>query len=142
PARQRIPDEGGTPIGYQPAGVIFPLRVVAKESGRPVVLRLKLNYAVCEKSCVPADARSELMLPGGRASQDGALTAAEGRVPKRQNLGEGGDFAILSVRRVQGTGAGRVVVDVTGPPGVDLFAEGPTPQWALPVPTPAEGAPP
>ena len=37
----------------------------------------------------------------------------------------------------------RVVVDVAAPPGtkVDLFAEGPTPDWALPVPSPVSGAP-
>jgi hypothetical protein len=33
-------------------------------------------------------------------------------------------------------------VDVAAPPGtkVDLFAEGPTPEWALPVPAPVGGA--
>ena len=86
--------------------------------------------------------RLRFSVPGGRASQDGALTAAEGRVPKRQNLGEGGDFAILSVRRVQGTGAGRVVVDVTGPPGVDLFAEGQPKLPEKPAAKPAEPVPP
>jgi hypothetical protein len=37
-----------------------------------------------------------------------------------------------------------VIVDVAVPPGtphVDLFAEGPTPEWALPVPVPVAGAP-
>jgi hypothetical protein len=35
------------------------------------------------------------------------------------------------------------VVDVAAPPGTraDLFAEGPTPDWALPVPAPVGGAP-
>jgi hypothetical protein len=36
----------------------------------------------------------------------------------------------------------RVLVDVAAPSGtVDLFAEGPTPDWALPVPSPVAGAP-
>ena len=37
----------------------------------------------------------------------------------------------------------RIVVDVAAPSGtsVALFAEGPAPDWALPVPTPIEGAP-
>ena len=59
----------------------------------------KLQYAICEKLCVPAEGRSELDAGGGRASQDAALTAAEGRVPKQAGLGEGGDLAIRSVRR-------------------------------------------
>ena len=35
-----------------------------------------------------------------------------------------------------------VAVDLAAPPGqaVELFVEGPTPDWALPVPTPAQGA--
>ena len=141
PAPERKVDSGGTSIGYS-TGVIFPLRVVAQEAGKPVALRLRLQYAICEKLCVPAEARGDLTLASGRASQDAALTAAEGRVPKRLALGEGGDLAIRSLRRerVDG-GKERAVVDVAGPAGLDLFVEGPTQQWALPVPTPVAGAP-
>jgi DsbC/DsbD-like thiol-disulfide interchange protein len=142
PAPERKVDSGGTSIGYS-AGVIFPLRIVPQEAGKPVALRLRLQYAICEKLCVPAEGRSDLTLTGGRTSQDQALTAAEGRVPKRLNLGEGGDLSIRSIRREQGpANKERVVVDVAGPAGVDLFAEGPDQQWALPVPTPITGAPP
>ena len=140
PAPERMVDSGGTSIGYS-AGIVFPLRVVPQESGKPVVLRLRLQYAICEKLCVPAEARSELTLAKGRTSHDAALTTAEGRVPKRQNLGEAGDLAIRSVRRERAGNKERTVVDVVGPPGVDLFAEGPNQQWALPVPTPVTGAP-
>ncbi|MBX9778654.1 MAG: cytochrome C biogenesis protein [Xanthobacteraceae bacterium] len=142
PAPERKVDSGGTSIGYS-TGVIFPLRVVPQQAGKPVALRLRLQYAICEKLCVPAEARGELTLASGRASQDAALAAAEGRVPKRLALGEGSELAIRTVRREQGTGnKERAVVDVIGPAGVDLFVEGPTEQWALPVPTPVAGAPP
>jgi DsbC/DsbD-like thiol-disulfide interchange protein len=141
PAPERKVDNGGTSIGYS-AGVIFPLRIVAQELGKPVSLRLRLQYAICEKLCVPAEARNELTLASGRASQDAALTAAEGRVPKRMNLGEGGDLSIRSLRRERSAGGKeRAVVDVAGPAGVDLFVEGPNQQWALPVPTAVDGAP-
>jgi DsbC/DsbD-like thiol-disulfide interchange protein len=142
PAPERMVDGGGTSIGYS-SGIIFPLRVIPQQAGKPVALRLRLQYAICEKLCVPAEARGELTLASGRASQDAALTAAEGRVPKRQRLGEGGDLSIRSVRRERGMGdKERTVVDVAGPASVDLFVEGPNQQWALPVPTPVEGAPP
>jgi DsbC/DsbD-like thiol-disulfide interchange protein len=141
PAPQRIDDGSGTSIGYW-AGVLFPLRIVAQVPGKPVSLRLHLQYAICEKMCVPAEGRSELTLAGGRASQNAALMAAEGRVPKKQNLAEGEDVSIRSLRREQGPGKARAVVDVAGPKDVDLFVEGPTPQWALPVPTRIDGAPP
>jgi hypothetical protein len=68
------------------------------------------------------------------------LHAAEARVPKPQQLGEDPAFSIRKLWR--DPGAARALVDVAGPPGVDLFVEGPTPQWALPVPTPVAGAPP
>ena len=141
PAPERKVDSGGTSIGYS-TGVVFPLRIVPQEAGKPVALRLRLQYAICEKLCVPAEARGDLTLASGRASQDAALTTAEGRVPRRLALGEGGDLAIRALRRerVDG-GKERAVVDVAGPAGVDLFVEGPTQQWALPVPTPVAGAP-
>ena len=43
---------------------------------------------------------------------------------------------ILAVQRVAGSGHERVVVEVAAPEGapVDLFVEGPTPEWALPIP--------
>jgi hypothetical protein len=91
--------------------------------------------------CVPASGSGELALPGAGASQDAALAAAEARVPKQVTLGEGGELSIRSVRRQQGPDKPRAVVDVAGPADVDLFAEGPTAQWALPVPIRIGGAP-
>jgi len=141
PAPERMADAGGISIGYT-SGVVFPLRVIPQEAGKPVALRLHLQYAICEKLCVPAEGRAELTLTGGRASQDAALAAAENRVPKRITLGEGSELSIRAVRRERGKGdKERTVVDVVGPAGVDLFVEGPNQQWALPVPTPVTGAP-
>jgi DsbC/DsbD-like thiol-disulfide interchange protein len=140
PAPQRIVEESGASIGYR-VGAIFPLRIVAQEPNKPVALRLRLQYAICEKTCVPANGSGELTLPSARTSQDAALAAAEARVPRKVALGEGGELSIRSVRREQGADKPRAVVDVAGPADVDLFAEGPTAQWALPVPTRIEGAP-
>jgi DsbC/DsbD-like thiol-disulfide interchange protein len=143
PAPERLPEAGGISIiGYE-HDVILPLRIVPQDRGKPVALRLKLDYAICEKLCVPVEAKAELALRSGPASQDAALTAAEGRVPKKLALGEGGTLAIRSVRREDGSVRPRVWVDVAAPAGipVDLLAEGPTPQWALPLPTAVDGAP-
>jgi hypothetical protein len=62
-------------------------------------------------------------------------------VPKQVALGEGGALAVRLVRRE--ADPARVVVDVASPEGeaLDLFAEGPTPQWALPLPVKIDGAP-
>jgi hypothetical protein len=83
------------------------------------------------------------VLTGGSSSQDTALAAAETRVPKKALLGESAPLAIKSVRREDGAGGRRVIVDVAAPAGarVTLFAEGPTPDWALPMPKAVDGAP-
>src|SRR5436305_4648750 len=59
PAPQRLPEAGGISIGYE-GDVIFPLRIVPQDPAKPVALSLTLDYAICEKLCVPAQARSEL----------------------------------------------------------------------------------
>ena len=142
PAPQPIPEHDLVTIGYT-GDVILPLAVVPENSARPVKLRLKLDYAVCETLCVPAEGKADLVLTGGSSSQDTALAAAETRVPKKALLGESAPLAIKSVRREDGAGGRRVIVDVAAPAGarITLFAEGPTPDWALPVPKPIDGAP-
>jgi DsbC/DsbD-like thiol-disulfide interchange protein len=141
PAPRRMADGGGQSIGYQNR-VILPLRVVPADPARPVQLHLKLSYAVCEKLCVPAEATTQLTLLAAASPQDAALTAAEARVPKPAKLGSAGAVAIRAVRRDDTGSRPRIVVDVAAPKDVpvDLFAEGPTPAWALPLPEP-RGAP-
>jgi DsbC/DsbD-like thiol-disulfide interchange protein len=141
PAPQRITEDGGTSIGYL-ADVIFPLRIVPQNAAKPVMLALKLDYAICEKLCVPAQAKADLLLGKGLASQDAALARAEARVPQKRALGQGGRIAITSVRREAAAPHPRVVVELAAPDdaAVDLFAEGPTAQWALPVPSRLDGA--
>jgi DsbC/DsbD-like thiol-disulfide interchange protein len=144
PAPQRIEEAGGGTIGYI-GNILFPLRVEPIDPAKPVLLRLKLDYAICEKLCVPAEAKAELAVGKGvfkgATSQDGALVAAEARVPRMVKLAADGPLAIKAVRREPGTARPRVLVDVVASGVVDLFAEGPTPQWALPLPTKVDGAP-
>ena len=142
PAPQRIPEQGLVTIGYT-GDVILPLAIVPQNSGEPIKLRLKLDYAVCETLCVPAEGKAELTLNGSPSPHDGALTAAEARLPHKAAVGEGSTLAIKSVRREMAGSRARVLVDVAASPAaaVALFAEGPTSEWALPVPVAIEGAP-
>ena len=142
PAPKRLPEGGMTAIGYD-GDVILPLTIVAQDAGRPVLLRLKLDYAVCEKLCVPADGKAELTLGIGPSTMEAPLTAAEARVPKKRSLDERGALSIRSVKRDAGSPRPRAIVEVAAPPGtaIDLLAEGPTPEWALPLPAPVAGAP-
>jgi DsbC/DsbD-like thiol-disulfide interchange protein len=143
PAPSRFPDgAGGNSIGYK-GDVILPVSVLPDDASQPAVLRLKFAYAVCEKLCVPAEANLELTLTGKPSSVDGEIAAAEARVPKEVRIGDAGPLAIRSARRETNSGKVRVVVDVAASAGlpVTLFAEGPTSQWALPLPEPVSGAP-
>ena len=138
PAPHLFADEAGNSLGYKDA-VIFPLLISPLQPGKPVTLRLKLDYAVCEKLCIPAEGRAELTLGAGDSSHDAALAAAEARVPKPVSAAAAG----LNVRRVNDAPKPLIAVDlkVGADRSVTLFVEGPTPEWALPIPTPAQGAP-
>jgi DsbC/DsbD-like thiol-disulfide interchange protein len=141
PAPHGFADEGGETIGYKD-GVILPVRVTPRVAGKPVVLRVDVDYAVCEKYCMPVGAKAELTLPGD-GSETGALAKSEARVPKPVALGEGDKLSIRAIRREDGGAKPRIFVDVAAPADarLELFAEGPTPDWSLPVPAPVAGAP-
>jgi DsbC/DsbD-like thiol-disulfide interchange protein len=143
PVPRRIPEAGLIAIGYD-RDLILPLKVTPQDASKPVTLRLKLSYAICEKLCVPAEAKGELALAGVPSAQDASLAAAEARVPKQRSLGEGAGLAVRSVRREAGSSLPRLLIDVAAPGSgpVDLFAEGPTDQWAPPLPVPIGGASP
>ena len=131
---------GGISLGYK-TQVVLPLRIVSKAADKPVTLRAAINYAVCEKLCVPVEAQAELAFNGVASTQDAALFAALDMVPKPAIIG---DPTPLTLRDAKRDGASRVIVDVAVPDGVvpHLFVEGPTPDWALPVPKLREDAPP
>ena len=60
PAPMKFDDgAGGFSLGYKKQ-VVLPLRIVAKSADKPVTLRAAINYAVCEKLCIPVEANSEL----------------------------------------------------------------------------------
>src|SRR5215813_599627 len=139
PAPHLFTDETGQTLGYKDS-VIFPLVVSPLDPGKPVQLRLKIDYAVCEKLCVPAEGHAELTLSASDSALDSALAAAEARVPKQVTAAQLG----LTVRRVKDEKKPLVAVDMGSPNGspIELFAEGPTPQWALPIPKRSQVAPP
>jgi len=124
---------GGTSLGYQKQ-VVLPLRIVAKNADRPVTLRAEINYAVCEKLCIPVEANAELAFTSVASTEDSALFAALDTVPKPATVGDPNPLTIRDVKR---DGKNGVLVDVAAPDTADvnLFVEGPTPDWALPVPT-------
>lgn len=142
---------GGISFGYKKQ-VLLPLRIIAKSPDKPVTLRAAINYAVCEKLCIPVEAVAELAFRSVASTEDSAIAAALETVPKPAKIG---DAAPLSIRDVRREGK-LIVVDVvvqddkaanskssgdkaandkaSNDRTVELFVEGPTPDWALPVP--------
>ena len=140
PAPHAFTDEAGTTIGYK-GNVILPVSVVPRQKDKPVTLRAKIDYAICEKMCVPAEARLELTLDRTSGADNAALAAAEAHVPQPVSAAEAG----LTARRANDDKRKPLVfVDLAADTGqqVALFVEGPTAEWALPIPKPAQGAPP
>jgi len=136
PAPERFADgAGGYSIGYH-GDVVLPLQIMPDDAAKPSLLHVKLSYAVCGKLCVPAEAQLALTLSGKAGTTEPLLAAAEARVPRRVALGAPGSLTIASIRRESSGDHARVVVLVGAPEGVtvDLFAEGPASDWALPLP--------
>jgi DsbC/DsbD-like thiol-disulfide interchange protein len=122
PAPTRINEAGSEIFGYE-SGVVLPVRVIPQERGKRVDLVLELDYAACEKICLPVHARLQLGLPAKDASETQALAAAEAIVPRQLSAEEiARDVAITAV-----AGADKPAWRLTwrGPPAQDLFAEAP-----------------
>jgi DsbC/DsbD-like thiol-disulfide interchange protein len=141
PAPMKFDDgAGGQSLGYKNQ-IVLPLRIVAKNADKPVTLRAEINYAVCEKLCIPVEANAELAFTSVASTEDSALSAALDTVPKPANVGDPNPLTIRDVKR---DGKSTVLVDVATPDAreLNLFVEGPTPDWALPVPKLLDHAPP
>jgi DsbC/DsbD-like thiol-disulfide interchange protein len=132
PAPRKFEDgSGGVSYGYHKQ-VIFPLRIVPKNPNEPVQLRAAVSYAVCEKLCLPVEAEGELAFTSSASALDSVVAAALNKVPKPVGTAEPTPVALKSFRRV----GDRVFVDVAAQNanGLEVYVEGPTPDWALPVP--------
>jgi len=132
PSPKKFDDgSGGTSYGYV-KHVIFPLRIVPKNPNEPVQLKAAVSYAVCEKLCLPVEAEAELAFTSSASALDSVVAGALNKVPKPVGTAEATPIALKSFRRVDD----RVIVDITAPnpAGLELYAEGPTGEWALPVP--------
>ena len=137
PAPHLFTDETGNSLGYKDR-VIFPLQISRKDPSKPVKLRLKIDYAACEKLCIPAEGRAELTIGTGNSAHEASLTTFETQVPKPATAAE----LDLTARRINDARKPLVAVDLkTSGKKVDVFVEGPSPEWALPIPQPAQGAP-
>src|ERR1700760_3858052 len=112
PAPQQFDDgAGGVSLGYHDQ-LVLPLRIVAKSVDKPVTLRGTIDYAVCEKICIPVQANAELTFSSVASTEDSVLFAALDTVPKPANVGDPNPLTIRDVKR---EGKAQVLVDVVTP---------------------------
>jgi DsbC/DsbD-like thiol-disulfide interchange protein len=133
PAPARVPDGDAEAAGYS-GMLVVPLDIVPQEGGKPVALKLRMDFGLCEKICVPAHVQLALDLDAGTVPL--ALSAAmiEGfrsRVPQPAKLGAEGDLSVVAVARTPD----QLGVTVRFPDGAktrDLFVRAEGAALALP----------
>lgn len=133
PAPKRIAEaDGGQAFGYE-GGVVFPLRVRLREPAKPATLRLNVDFAVCEKLCVPAKAHLELTLTSAAGSPYAdAIHAAVAAVPRAVAPTAFGALEAL------GADSWRLCAPRQAGPPRDLFAEPPEGWWIKVKPAQAD----
>ncbi len=127
PAPKRFVDRSGETVGYK-GGVTFPVRLEVADPGKPVRLRLKLEYGICREICVPAEVALALDEPAGAKTPiPDALASAIKRVPR--DPAKAKELPRLAGAKVALAGdKPRVTFEAvyTGDPAhADAFAEGP-----------------
>src|ERR1700758_5140254 len=81
PAPKKFDDgAGGVSVGYHDQ-IVLHLRLVARNVDKPITLRAAIDYAVCEKICIPVQANAELTFNNVASTEDNALFAALDTVP-------------------------------------------------------------
>lgn len=136
PAPRRFSDgNDGFSIGYK-SNVLFPLTVRLKDPAQPARLAITLDFAVCDALCLPAHVELGLDLdatPDPAAAQ--RIAAGRAKVPEPVELGALGAPALLSAQIDPASSPPSLVVEArVATPTADLFVEGPSDAWALPLP--------
>lgn len=141
PAPERFADGTGHSIGYV-GEVVIPVSVQPADPSKPVMVVLALDYAVCEKICIPVKGEARLWLePGVTSVTSPRLEMFEARVPAPVKLGAQGDgLAVLDARIDMAISEPGLRFTLRVPQGGrvdDIFVEGPGPwSFAKPVLTP------
>ncbi len=120
PAPKRISEADIDVAGYD-GEVVFPILVSLRDAKAGATLRLKMDYATCERICLPAHADLSVDLPASGMTADAALlNDAVARVPRVVAVP---DVSSIATVTREGTDAWRVVPKAEGTR--DLFAEAP-----------------
>jgi DsbC/DsbD-like thiol-disulfide interchange protein len=132
PAPKRIKEsDGGEAFGYD-SDVVFPLKIEASDPAKPVTLKLHASFAVCEKICLPAEARLSLTLPGAHSTYSALVEATLAAAPR---VVEAKAFGELTP---DGADGWRLCAPSEAGPARDLFVEPPAGWWVSAAAAPGE----
>lgn len=134
PVPERFQDSAGYSIGYV-GEVVIPISVQPIDPSRPVMIVLKLDYAVCEKICIPAKGEASLWLePGVTTVTSPRLESFEARVPLSVKPGPHKEKTAILDAALDDTvvDPGLRLILQAPPEGKiqDIFVEGPG-QWSF-----------
>ncbi len=138
PAPERFEDGNGYSVGYV-GEVVVPVSVQPVDPAQPVMVVLKLDYAVCEKMCIPAKGEARLWLePGVTSVTSPRLESFQERVPLPVKLGPHKDkISVLEVKPGEAGAEPNVQLLLQAPPDGtidDVFVEGPG-MWSFGKPS-------
>ena len=121
PAPRRIVEAGLDVFGWHDR-VAFVVTLTPKDAGKPVLAALKMDYAACEKICIPmhAEARLELTPTGGPDAKPGVVAEARAALPKPVAA-----ETAVTLAPVAGAAKPTWIVTPKAAGAVDLFAEPP-----------------
>ncbi|SPJ23290.1 protein-disulfide reductase DsbD domain-containing protein [Palleronia abyssalis] len=75
PAPEVFWQSGMRSVGYRD-GVVLPIEITPRHTGRPVDLKLAIDMGVCDDICVPVSARSEIALSANHVRPDARIRFA------------------------------------------------------------------
>ncbi len=83
PAPKRIVEAGMDVFGWHDR-VAFAVTLTPKDASKPITADLKMDYAACEKICIPMHAEAKLELPpqGAPGAEPAVVQAARAAAPK------------------------------------------------------------
>jgi DsbC/DsbD-like thiol-disulfide interchange protein len=121
PAPTRIKEAGGDVFGYMKR-VAYAVRIEPADRGKPVRAALKMDYAACEKICIPMHAEAQAILaPDGKAGPDAAeVAAATALAPRKTPLDQ-----VAAIAPIAGAPKPSWRVESKIKDAVDLFPEAP-----------------
>jgi DsbC/DsbD-like thiol-disulfide interchange protein len=127
PPPQRLHEGDGEAFGYDHS-VILPIEVAPRDPSKGVTLALKLDYAVCEKICVPAKAALQLRLDAeaGPSPYAEVISSASAATPRPIEWSSLSSKAALTATNDK---AWRLCVDATLGAPLDAFVEVDPPWW-------------